>query len=109
MAIAYKILGQVNPSATTYTTLYTVPASTSTVCSTLVICNQAATAAVFRVAVRQAGESLTTKHFIAYDTSLSANDSISLTIGVTLATTDLISVYANTSTVSFNLFGSELS
>jgi hypothetical protein len=40
MATTYKVLGQLNPAATTPTTLYTVPASTSTVVSTITICNQ---------------------------------------------------------------------
>ena len=52
MATTYKVLGQSNPAATTATTLYTVPSATSTVISTITICNQAATAATFRVAVR---------------------------------------------------------
>ena len=108
MAITYKVLGQSNPSANTNTTLYTVPASTSAVCSTLVICNQAASAATFRVAVRPAGASIATQHYTSYDTNLNANDSITVTIGITLATTDVVTVRANTTTVSFNLFGSEL-
>ena len=108
MAISYKVLGQSNPAANTNTTLYTVPANTSSVCSTLVICNQAASAATFRVAVRPAGATLATQHYTSYDTNLNANDSITLTIGMTLATTDIITVRANTTTVSFNLFGSEL-
>ena len=108
MAITYKVLGQSNPAANTNTTLYTVPAATSAVCSTLVICNQAASAATFRVAVRPAGATLATQHYTSYDTNLNANDSITLTIGMTLATTDVVTVRANTTTVSFNLFGSEL-
>ena len=35
MATTYKVLGQSNPSATTATTLYTVPASTQAVVSTI--------------------------------------------------------------------------
>ena len=108
MAITYKVLGQSNPSANTNTDLYTVPANTSSVCSTLVICNQAASAATFRVAVRPAGASIATQHYTSYDTNLNANDSITVTIGITLATTDVVTVRANTTTVSFNLFGSEL-
>jgi len=108
MAITYKVLGQSNPSANTNTTLYTVPSTTSTVCSTLVICNQAATAATFRVAVRPAGATIATEHYISYDSNLNANDSITLTIGITLATTDVITVRANSASVSFSLFGSEL-
>jgi hypothetical protein len=32
-----------------------------------------------------------------------------LTLGITLAATDVITVYASTTTVSFNAFGSEIS
>jgi hypothetical protein len=105
---AYKVLGQLNPSATTATDLYTVPAATSTVISTLVITNQASSPATFRVSIRVAGASAVAKQYLAYDTTVPANDSILMTIGATLATTDVVTVYASTSTVSFNLFGSEI-
>ena len=108
MANTYKVLGQLNPSATTATTLYTVPAATSAVCSTITICNQAATAGSFRIAVRPAGATLDPKHYIAYDVVIPANDVITMTIGITLATTDVVTVYASSSTMSFNLFGSEI-
>jgi hypothetical protein len=109
MAIAYKVLGQSNPAATTATTLYTVPASTSAVISTINICNQGVSTDTFRIAIRPAGATLAAQHYIAYNTSIPAYDSISLTIGITLATTDVVTVYAGTSTLSFNLFGSEIS
>jgi len=108
MAIVYKVLGQSNPAATTATTLYTVPASTSTVCSTITICNQAATSGSFRLAVRPAGATLAAQHYIAYDTSLPANDVLTMTIGLTLAATDVVTVYASSTSISFNLFGSEI-
>ena len=108
MATTYKILGQVNPSATTATTLYTVPSSTETVVSTIAVANQAASTATFRIAIRPAGETLDPKHYIAYDSTVGANDSTMITIGVTLATTDVITVYASSSTISFNAFGSEI-
>ena len=108
MAIVYKVLGQSNPAATTATTLYTVPASTSTVCSTITICNQAARSGSFRLAVRPAGATLAAQHYIAYDTSLPANDVLTMTIGLTLAATDVVTVYASSTSISFNLFGSEI-
>ena len=108
MAITYKVLGQSNPSANTNSDLYTVPSATSAVCSTIVICNQAASAATFRVAVRPSGAAIATSQYISYDTNVNANDSITMTIGITLATTDVVTVRANTTTVSFSLFGSEL-
>lgn len=109
MATTYKVLGQLNPSAVTLTTLYTVPSLTSTIVSTLMICNQAASNGTFRIAVRPAGASIDPKHYLSYDTVVPANDSIALTLGITLATTDVVSVYASASTISFNLFGSEVS
>lgn len=107
MATIYKVLGQVAPTATTNTNLYTVPASTSAVCSTLSICNRGVSATV-RVAVRPAGSSISNQHYIAYDVPVSQYDSVFLTLGVTLAATDVVTVYASTSDISFSLFGSEI-
>ena len=59
MATTYKVLGQSNPSATTETTLYTVPASSSTVVSTIAIANQAGTAATYRIAIRPSADAST--------------------------------------------------
>jgi hypothetical protein len=109
MPTVYKTLGQSNPSATTATTLYTVPSSTSTILSTLTVCNQASTAATFRIAVRPAGASLTASQYIAYDTPIAANDTIALTLGITLATTDVVTIYASSANMSFSAFGSEIS
>lgn len=107
MATAYKVLGQSNPAATTATTLYTVPASTSAVVSSLMICNQGVST-TFRVAVRPAGATLEAKHYIVYDSYINGNDSVFLTLGITLATTDVVTVYAGTANLSFNLHGSEI-
>jgi hypothetical protein len=109
MATAYKVLGQSNPAATTNTTLYTVPALTSAVVSTITICNQASAAATYRIAVRPAGAAVAAQHWIVYGATVGASDSTALTLGITLATTDVITVYASTSTVSFNAYGSEIS
>ena len=108
MATVYKVLGQLNPAATTATTLYTVPAATSTVISTLSICNPGSSATTFRVAIRPAGATLAALHYINYDTALPANDTITATLGITLATSDIITVYAGSATVSFSAFGSEI-
>ena len=108
MATTYKVLGQVNPGSASLTTLYTVPSATNTVASTLMICNQAGSSATFRIAIRPAGATLDLKHYLSYDTVVPANDSIALTLGLTLATTDVVSVYASTTSLSFNLFGSEI-
>lgn len=109
MPVAYKVLGQANPAATTATTLYTAPGATSAVISTINVCNQAASSATFRIAVRPAGATLAAAHYLAYDVTIAANDSIALTLGITLAATDVVTVYASSATMSFAAFGTELS
>ncbi len=107
MATTYKVLGQSNPSATTATTLYTVPASTSAVCSTLSVAN-IGVSTTFRVAIRPAAATLANQHYIVYDSAINAGTAVFLTIGVTLATTDVVTVYAGTANLAFGLFGSEV-
>jgi hypothetical protein len=109
MPTAYKVLGQVAPSATTDTTLETVPSATQAVVSTISVCNRAATAATYRIAVRPAGATLANLHYIAYDAPIAANNSTFITVGITLAATDVVTVYASTANLSFSAFGSEIS
>lgn len=108
MATSYKVLGQANPAATTATTLYTVPAATNAVISTVVIANLAGTAATFRISVRPAGAAQTNAMYIAYDVTLAASDSTALTLGITMAATDVLTVYSSSATVAFTAFGSEI-
>lgn len=108
MATNYKVLGQVNPAATTATTLYTVPSATQSVVSTIVICNQATLNATFRIAVRPLGATLSAVHYVAYDVIVGGSDSTALTLGITLGATDVITVYSSAATVSFSAFGSEI-
>lgn len=109
MPTIYKVLGQSAPSATTDTTLYTVPAATSTVVSTIVVANRDSTSATFRIAIRPAGATLANQHYVAFDCSVGANDSTALTLGLTLAATDVVTVRASSANLTFNAYGSEIS
>jgi hypothetical protein len=104
----YKVLGQVNPTATTESTAYTVPSSTNTIVSTISVCNYGSSAASYRIAIRPNAETLAMKHYIAFDTPISGNDTIALTLGLTADAADVFTVYASSASVSFNLFGSEI-
>ena len=108
MATTYKVLGQVNPSASTATTAYTVPSTTQTVISTITICNMGAAPATYRIAVRPDGASLANQHYIVYDANIAPQDTETLTLGMTMDATDVVTVYASTATMAFNLFGSEI-
>jgi len=109
MATTYKVLGQAAPAATTETALYTVPAATETILSTLTVANRSGSAATFRVSVSVNGAATATKDYLAYDLTCSANGFIAFTIGATVDATDVVRVYASSADLSFNLFGSELS
>lgn len=108
MPTAYKVLGQSAPSATTNTTLYTVPSSTEAVISTIVVCNRSTSNRTFRIAVRPNGATLANEHYLAYDVTVGASDSTTLTLGITLDAADVVTVYASTTDLSFSAFGSEI-
>jgi hypothetical protein len=90
----------------TYTTLYTVPASTSTVVSTISVSNQTTSAAQYRIAI-SATTTPTLAEMLVFDGTVAANDTITLTLGVTLPATKNIMVNANSPEISFAAFGSE--
>jgi hypothetical protein len=109
MTTVYKVLGQSIPAANTATDLYTVPESNAAVISSISICNQAATSGKFRIGVRPNGIGLGSNSYISYDTSVPANDTIILTLGMTLEANTVVTVYSfATSSISYNLFGSEI-
>jgi glucose-6-phosphate dehydrogenase assembly protein OpcA len=105
--MAKKVLGQSNPAATTATTLYTVPAASSAVVSSISICNLASSSATYRIAVRPVGATLANQHYLAYDVTVGAADTTIITVGVTLAATDVITIYASTANLAFSAFGDE--
>ena len=109
MPTAYKVLGQSAPSITTATTLYTVPASTETVVSTITVCNRAGTDGTYRISVRPNGATQANQHYLVYDATCAANDTVTLTLGITMDASDILTVYASSADFSFNAFGSEIS
>jgi hypothetical protein len=104
----YKVLGQATPAATTEADLYTVPASTETIVSSLVVANRGAASATYRISVSVDGAATANKDYLIYDATINANSVVALTLGITIDGTDKIRVYASTADLSFNAFGSEI-
>tara|TARA_R100000664_G_C2759020_1_gene148361 strand:+ start:6275 stop:6613 length:339 start_codon:yes stop_codon:yes gene_type:complete len=102
-----KVLGQSAPSATTETTLYTVPDKSQTTISSLVICNRSGSAKTYRINISVAGATTSNKEYLFFDKSIAANTSEAHVIGITLNQTDVIRVYASTGDLSFSAFGCE--
>lgn len=108
MPTTIKVLGQSAPAATTETDLYTVPASTTTVISSIVVCNRSAVVVTFRVSVSVGGGATANKDYIYYDVLLPPNDTFIATVGMTLGAADKVRVYASTLNLSFSLYGEEI-
>ena len=110
--LPYKILGQVQTTANVLTTIYTVPASTNTVVTTITICNQSANTVSVNVAANVSGSAVTTKNFIVSGYSLGAAETLVLEPRVSLNVGSILSANitgANAvSNVSINAFGVEI-
>lgn len=99
------------PSATTNTTIYTVPASTTAMVSRIMVCNRGGTATTFRIAIIEAAYGSATpaaQHYIAYDVPIEANDTVDFPVGSGLATGDLIVIYAGNANLTFTPMGLEV-
>ena len=107
MADNLKVLGQLDPAATTVTTLYTVPDMTQTTVSSIVAANRTGSAITFRLSVHVGGATANDKQYLYYDKSVAANDSLSIVLGMTLNQTDVVKVYTSAVDMSFNVFGCE--
>ena len=108
MATTYKVLAQSAPAATTGEWIYSVPQGNSAVISTIVVANRSAAPATYRIAVAGNAQGPANAEYIAYDVTVGASDSTTLTLGITLAASWQIYVYASTANLSFNVFGSEI-
>lgn len=108
MATAYKILYQSNPAVNTLTNTYAVPALTSTVVSSIVVCNQGLSSAKFRVSAAAGAAVDSANQYLYYDEVIPANKTFIATVGITLATTDLLRIYTDSASLSFSFFGSEI-
>jgi hypothetical protein len=104
-----KVLGQAAPAATTNVNVYTVPSSTQAVLSTVVVANRDSAAGTFRLAVRPAGAAIVDQHYVAFDVPIAGNDSTTLTLGITMDETDILTFQASSADMSVNVFGTELS
>ena len=108
MANAYKILGQVADASANDVELYLVPASTEAIVSTIIVTNRATAAKTFRIATKTDNSAVADTDYVAYDTSIAANDTITLTLGITLETGAEISVGASDANVTFQAYGTEI-
>jgi len=114
MPTTYKVLGQlaaasaVSATETIYQAGTASGTATQTVVSTVSVCNRGTASTVYRLAVRPDGTAVNNQHYLVYDATIPANDSVFLTLGITLDGADILAAYAGNANLTFNAFGSEL-
>lgn len=103
------ILGQAYPAATTLTTVYTCPASTTTTVSSFTACNQTGSAAYFYMSVVPGGVSDAPSQYIYSNLYIDPYDTFIAVIGITLQAGDQLRVYSTVVGLSFSFFGVQTS
>jgi len=105
--VSYKVLGQINPAGNTLTNVYVVPAYYNSVISSLIICNQSSSSANVSIAVQPAGAAIDPKHYLVFRANVPANETIPMTIGITLGQKDILSANVASPNISISAFGME--
>jgi hypothetical protein len=100
MATLTKALAR-TAAATSSTTLYTVPASTTTVISNIAVVNTGGSAGTFTITID--GVALHSA------TSVPANTTVYIDVKQVLATTKIIAGFASATSINFHISGVEIS
>jgi hypothetical protein len=99
MATSSKVLAR-TAAATSSTTLYTVPAATTTVVTNIAVTNSATSEATFTITLDSVD--------LFKDAALAANTTALIDLKQVLATTKIIAGFASATTVKFQISGVEI-
>lgn len=110
MARTYKEAQiQGTSGTTTYATLYSTPSNTLANISTIAICNTSSSSATYRIAIMGSAGTPSASNWLIYDSTVPGNDTIFLTIGISLSAEKFVRVSSSANTVTFTAFVSEVS
>ena len=109
MPTAYKY-AQVQGTASTgtYATLYETPAATQAVISSIVVTNQSSSSVTVRIGMDTTAGTPGASERLVYDAVVAGNDTIALTLGVTMPAANFIRVSSSANTCNFSAFLSEI-
>jgi hypothetical protein len=90
--------------------IYTVPANTSAIVSTIFVCNRGATLTTFRIAHVDNGgiESLSNEDYLYYDIQIVGNDTFASTSGISMSTGDSLVAFSPSDNLTFIAEGIEI-
>jgi hypothetical protein len=102
-----RLAGPTNLSATTETTLYTVPSSTSAIIKQIVVCNTTVGAVNFSLSLVPYGSSAATPNRLFFNLSIAANETVFLDVSQAMTAGDFISAYSSAANVTVTISGVE--
>ncbi len=102
--IQVGLLAQLVPAIGVEQDIYQVPPGNRTFIAELAVCNRAG-ATSFRFSISRFGSATATKDYLYFNLPISANDTFTSEIGVTLSAGDTIRVFSGSGTLTFTLFG----
>jgi hypothetical protein len=110
MALQEKQLGQLRPGNTTAASLYSPGASTTAIIKTIVVCNQTASSAKYRIFVDDDGTTYDQTTALFYDITIGANstDHIDTYYAMNDANGNLAVRTDTNSALTFTCFGAEI-
>jgi D-serine deaminase-like pyridoxal phosphate-dependent protein len=109
MPTDYKILGQIAPTAAGTSVLYTVPTGSTAVLSTIAVTNRQASVGTYSIWVGRAGAAVAASNQFAASVVIAPNDTVGLTLGVSMSASDVVRVQPSSACITFHAFGAEIS
>lgn len=112
MPATYKQLGAAAGNGTigTAANLYSASgtAGTSTIISSIVICNTSSSSATYTIAVNTASATYASGRYVVFQATIAGNDTVALTLGLVLDPTNrYLNVSSSANTVNFSAYGVE--
>lgn len=112
MAQTYKQLaaaagnGTIGTAAELYAASGT--AGTSTIISSIVICNTSSSAATYTIAINTASATYAAGKYVVFEATIAGNDTVALTLGLTMdPTARYMNVSSSAAAVNFSVYGVE--
>ena len=107
MTAVLKRLGKAAPAATTETDLYTVPANTETVLSSIFVANRGTVTTSFTIAIADDAGATVDADVHYSEVQIPPNETFVATVGITLSAGMVVRVEAGNEFLSFSVYGEE--
>lgn len=110
MAFQEKNLAQARENTTNAVTVYSRPASTTSIIKTIIVCNQSGAAATYRLFYDDNGSTYDESTALVWDAPVPADGSIILNLFLAMATASGTIGYRSSvaNAITISLFGSEI-